>query len=272
MLKKGLLYFVIFVGFIAFFESCGSYSKLLKSNNLDAKYNAAVMYYDRRDYQRAVALFEELIPYVRGTKKAEKVYYYYCYCSYYIEDYITAAADFDNFTTTFPNSEFAEECAYMHAYCYYLDSPIYSLDQENTIKAINQFQLFINKHPQSKRIEKCNNIIDELRFKLETKDFQNAKLYYDLRDYRAAAVAFKNVIYDYPATHYKEESMFLILKSNYLLALNSTERRKHDRYTQAISSYGEFKDNFISSRYIKEANEILDNCRKALEKLTKSNS
>ncbi len=230
------------------------------------------MYYEKKDYQRAVALFEELIPYVRGTKKAEKVYYYYCYCNYYINDYLTAATDFDNFATTFPNSEFAEECSYMHAYCYYMDSPIYSLDQENTIKAMNQFQLFINKHPQSVRIEKCNGILDELRFKLESKDFQNAMLYYDIRDYRAASVAFKNVITDYPASKYKEECMFLILKSDYLLATISTDRRKHDRYTQAILVYGEYKDNFVTIRYIKEANEILDNCRKADAKIIKNNS
>jgi outer membrane protein assembly factor BamD len=254
------------------FEGCSNYQKILKGTNLDAKYDAGVKYYEKKDYQRAVALFEELIPYVRGTKKAEKVYYYYCYCNYYTQDYLVAANDFDNFASTFPNSEFAEECAYMHAYCYYQDSPIYSLDQENTVKAINEFQLFINKHPQSNRIQHCNGLIDELRFKLETKDFQNAKLYYNIGDYRAAAVAFKNVITDYPSTHYKEEAMFLILKSNYLLAVNSVEKKKHDRYTQAILSYGEFKDNFISSRYIKEANEILGNCRKAVDKLTKSNS
>src|ERR1043165_7017447 len=138
---------------------------------------------------------------------------------------MSAAADFENFAITFPNSEFAEECAYMHAYCYYLDSPIYSLDQENTTKAINEFQLFINKHPQSTRVQKSNGIIDELRFKLETKDFSNARQYYDLGDYKASAVAFKNLIADYPSTRYKEEAMFLILKSNYLLAVNSVDKK-----------------------------------------------
>ncbi len=244
----------------------------MKSTNMEEKYNAAVAYYDNKDYQRAVGLFEEMIPYVRGTKRAEKVYYYYCYCNYYIEDYLTAATDFQNFAITFPNSEYAEECLYMHAYCYYLDSPIYSLDQENTVKAINEFQLFINKHPQSARVQKCNGIIDELRFKLESKDFEIAKQYFNLGDYKAASVAFKNVLADYPATHYKEEAMFLILKSNYLLAVNSVEKKKHERYNQTIATYTEVKDNFVSSKYIKEANDILDNCKKAVDKLIKNNS
>lgn len=272
MLKKAVAYFVVLCGFVVTFEGCSDYQKLLKSNNIEAKYNAAIRYYDKKDYQRAVALFEELIPYVRGTKRAEKVYYYYCYCNYYIQDFETAATQFENFVTTFPNSEYAEECAYMHAYCYYMDSPIYSLDQESTYKAINQFQLFINKHPQSNRIEKCNGIIDQLRFKLETKEFQIAKLYYDLKDYKASAVAFKNVIADYPASKYKEEAMFLIVKSNYLLATISTERRKEERYRQAVLTYGEYKDNFVTIRFAKEAKEINDDCVKALGKITKNNS
>src|SRR6185295_14598666 len=67
--------------------SCSKYQKLLKSTDADAKYNAAVKYYEKKDYYRALPLFEELIALYRGQKRGESIYYYYAYCNYYLEDY-----------------------------------------------------------------------------------------------------------------------------------------------------------------------------------------
>ena len=125
------------------FASCSEYSRVTKGKDMDAKLELAVKLYSKGQYYKALPLFEELITIFRGTKKAERTYYYYAYTNYKLGDYEAAAYDFENFSKTFPSSEFAEECAYMHAYCYYQDSPKYSLDQTNTIKAINELQLFI---------------------------------------------------------------------------------------------------------------------------------
>ena len=78
----------------------------------------------------------------------------------------------------------------MTAYCYYLDSPDLTLDQASTYKAIENLQLFINLYPKSERVNECNQLIDKLRNKLETKSFLNAKLYFKIGDYKAAIFAF----------------------------------------------------------------------------------
>ena len=148
--------------------SCSKYQRLLKSSDFEAKYKAAVDYYNKKDYYRSLQLLEELIALYRGTAKGEDVYYYYAKSNYGISDYLTAAYHFETFTKTFPSSPRAEECAYLNAYCYYLDSPVSSLDQDNTMQAIQQFQLFVNHYPQSEKVADCNRLMDELRFKLET--------------------------------------------------------------------------------------------------------
>ena len=237
---------------------------------MDAKLDYAIKLYKKGQYYKALPLFEELITVYRGTKKAEQTYYYYSFTNYQLGDYETAAYDFDNYTKTYPNSEYAEECAYMHAYCYYQDSPNYSLDQTSTLKAINEFQLFIDQHLHSSRVEECNKLIDELRFKLETKDYQNAKLYYHMEDYKAAVTSLGNLVKDFPSTKYREESMFLIVKSAYLLAENSIESKKNERYTNALTSYGEFTAAYPQSEFRKEANSIAETCRKRLEKYSAS--
>jgi outer membrane protein assembly factor BamD len=239
---------------------------MTKTKDMDAKLDYAIKLYKKGQYFKALPLLEELLTVYRGTKKAELTYYYYAYTNYQLADYETAAYDFGNYSKTYPNSEYAEECAYMKAYCYYQDSPNYSLDQTSTVKAINEFQLFIDEHLRSTRVTECNKMIDTLRYKLETKDFENAKLYYHMEEYKAAVTAFENVLKDFPSTMYREEAMFLSVKSRYLLAENSFEEKKHDRYNAALTSYGEFTTAYPDSKYKKEAALIAENVRKRLEK------
>jgi len=244
---------------------------MLKSTNLDAKQEYAIKLYNKGKYYKALPLFEELITLLRGTKKAELTYYYYAYTNYKLEDYETAAYDFDNFTKSFPTSEFAEECGYMNAYCYYLSSPDYTLDQSSTLKALNELQLFIDEHPYSARVEECNKLIDKLRYKLETKEHEIASLYYHMEEYKAAVTAYKNLLKEYPSTMYREECMFMSLKSEYLFAENSIESKKQERYNSALGDYGELLAAYPESKYKKEADGIAEDCRKRLEKFTALN-
>src|SRR5690606_17164297 len=122
-------------------------------------------------------LFEELIAIYRGTEKAENLYYMYAFCDYHLQDYILAAHRFGQFVKTFPLSKKAEECQFMIGYCNYLNSPKFTLDQTQTIAAINEFQLFSNLYPKSTLVDSSNKIIDELIIKLEKKNFEIAKFY-----------------------------------------------------------------------------------------------
>ncbi len=253
--------------------SCSEYQKTLKSNNYDIKYDMAVKYYDKKDYFRASSLFEELLPISRATQKAEKIFYYYAYTQYYLGEYQMAAYHFDNFVKTYPKSLYAEECNYMIAYCYYLDSPVYSLDQTNTAKAINEIQLFINRYPTSVRVKDCNEIMDKLRLKLEIKSFDNAELYFNMEEYKSAIFAFKNMLKDFPDTHYRERSMFYILRASYLLGINSIEAKKSERLKAAVEAYNAYIDAFSGNGlYLKESQLIFENTVKQIDKLKKNNS
>lgn len=234
---------------------------------MDAKMEAAIRYYNKGDYYKALPLFEELITVYRGTRKAEKTYYYYAYTNYRLEDYQAAAYDFDNFRKTFPSSEFTEECSFMHAYCYFQDSPEFSLDQTNTLIAINELQLFADRYPKSTRIEECNNLIDQLREKLETKMYETAKLYYNMESYKAATTTFKNLLHDFPSTKYRETALFLSFKSSYLFAEGSIDSKREGRYNEALRSFGEFTTAFPESKHMKEANDIANGIKKRLDKI-----
>lgn len=268
MLRK-LILPVFSLFFLLFFTSCDNYNKLLKSNDIEKKLEMAKHYYNKGNYFKAIPLFEELISVYRGTEQLEDIYYYYCYCFYGQENYQVAAANFKNFATFYPLSKYAEECNFMQAKCFYMDSPSSRLDQTNTYKAIDAFQLFINTHPASDRIEEANNYIDKLRRKLEIKEYESAQLYLDIGNYKAAAVSFENVLKSFPESPEAENISFLIIKSYYLLAKNSIPSKQEERYLSTIEAYNNFVSQFPESTYQKEAEGLYQSSTEALKTVSK---
>ena len=256
MMKHLVLPFLLVMLMLS--TSCSDYQKILKGNDYQAKYDLALKLYNKKEYQKAFPLIEELVSVKRGTKEAEDIYYYYCYCNYYLDDLISASYHFSQFVKTYPASDRAEEAAYMNAYCYYLGSPVYSLDQTNSFKAIQELQIFINQFPNSSRIAECNELIDKLRVKLEEKSFETGMLYFKMSDYKAAVVALNNTLKDFPMTVYREQIMFTILKSNFLLAENSYDNKKAERYRATLDAYSSFIDRFATGKYAKEAKSIFE--------------
>ena len=248
-------------------SSCGEYQKVLKSDDFNYKYDKAVSYYEDADFNRALPLFSELSNVLMGTSKMESVSYYYAYCHYSTGDYLMASYLFKMYSNNYPKSRHTEECSYMSAYCYYLETPNYSLDATNNYKAIKELQAFINKYPDSERVIECNALIDELRGKLSRKAFENAKQYYITDNYKAAIIALDNVLIDFPSFDNREEVYYLIVKSSYLLAVNSISNKIEERLQLTLDSYEQFKDNYNDSKYIIELESIYNKTNKLLETL-----
>ncbi len=248
------------------FSSCDPYQKLLKSGDLNLKMAKGKEYYNKEEYDKAIPLFEEVLATLRGTKNFEELYYYYAYSQYGAENYVMAAYHFKYIADNYPNFDKAAECEYMSAYCYYLLSPIYSLDQGDTYKAIQALQLFINNHQEDPKVVKANEIIDLLRAKLEFKATKAAELYYDIGDYKAATTALKTLLKEFPDTKNADYIQFLIIKSGYELAEQSINSKKIERYEDAISNYLNFIDKFATSKYAPEAQKIYDKAKSQLDK------
>lgn len=246
--------------FTLFFTGCKSkFEKLRNSNNLAMKYQEAVKLYEKGKYSKALILFDDLSTKYRGRSEAEDLFYLIANANYRQRDYTSARFHFKNFASIYPNSPRAEECRFMAAYCYYIESPRYSLDQENTRKAIDELQLFVNYYPESEKAKEAGVLIQDLRDKLEKKAFNNAKLYYNMGtpdDYRAAVIAFENVLKQYPDTKYAEEIEYLTVKSQYEYADHSSPFKQESRFHDAIDYYDIFVNDFPESKYLPELKSL----------------
>ena len=239
MFKKQLPLFVgLLIVFMVAAIGCKSkYEKLKASNDNAKKFQEGKRLYDKKEYAKALGLFETLLSRYRGTDGATDLFYLNAMANYKLKDYTSAAYHFNEFATSYPSDPRAEEARFLTAYCYYLDAPSYSLDQENTYKCIEKLQLFINLYPKSDRVAEASKLIQDLRDRLELKAYTNAKLYLIVGQNLAATIAFGNVLRDYPDTKYAEELEFLTIKAQYNYAHESLEYKQEDRYNNIFYHY-----------------------------------
>ncbi|MBS9767036.1 MAG: outer membrane protein assembly factor BamD [Flavobacteriaceae bacterium] len=267
MIKNKFYFFVLGVLALAM-SSCGEYQKVLSKGTPQQQYKMATDLYDAQKYSKAIRLFEKMAPFYKGKPQMERIRYMASRSYFNTKQYQLSAYHFDKFAKSYPKSSKAEEAHFLSAYSYYLLSPVYSLDQEDTRKAITEMQRFISKYPDSKRIKEANKCISELTLKLEKKAFEIAKLYYYTEDYIAAVASFDHFLKEYLGSSYKEKAMYYKCKSGYELGMNSIFSKKETRIENAISYCKRFVKIFPKSTYNKEITELKTELETVLEKIT----
>jgi outer membrane protein assembly factor BamD len=237
--------------------SCKSkYEKLKASNDNTKKFAEGKRLYEKKQYSKALGLFETLLTRYRNQEGAEELFYLNAMTTYKLKDYTAASYYFKEYAKDFPSSIHAEEARFLTAYCLYLEAPIFSLDQANTLKSIEAMQLYINLYPKGEHVAEANKLVDELHGRLEEKAFANAKLYYVTGNYQAAVISFGNTLRDYPDTKYAEEIEYLNAKAQYQYARNSRETRQEERFEEAKNLAIGFVEKYPTSKYLKEVNGV----------------
>lgn len=249
-----------------------NFNKILKSTDYTFKLQMAEKYYLNKDYNHAQMLYDDLYRVMKGSEHFEDIWYKYAYCAYYLKDYINAENLFKGFVEAFPNSPKSDEMDYMRAYCYYKQSPKYQLDQTNTTKAMGFMQAFIAQHPNSDKVKEATEIIEKCRAKLEQKDYESAKLYFNLREtnpayLKAASITFNLLMNAYPDSQFSDEYKLYVIKSEYLYAIQSMELKKKDRLEQVITDCNDFNDRFPDSKLKKEVQQYLELSNSTIKKI-----
>ncbi len=252
---NNLLKFLLILAF--FGQSCkSSYDKIRTSGNAPLVLKAANQYYAKKNYLKAQTLYELIISSFKGQKESEDIYFNFAYCHYYLSEFELSSHLFKNFSNTFVNSPKREEALFMSNYAIYKTSPNYKLDQSGTEKAIEGFQSFVNEFPESSRVKDCNEKIDELRSKLETKAFEQGKLYYNVKSYQACLTTLDNLMVDFPETKNHREIRFLKAKANYEWAVNSIFEKQKERFLSTVELTNQFLKKYPSGKFVQDIKEI----------------
>ncbi len=258
---------LLFVLIVLSLTACSKFNKVLKSNDYEYKLKMAGEYYDKKMYRQSQVLFEELFPVFKGTPQFDDLYYKYAYAHYYLKDYTTAENLYKGYLEVFPNSSRAEEVEFMQAYCYYKQSPKAELEQANTMKAIGMFQVFLNTHAESPKRKEAEDIIAQCQEKLEKKEFLSAQLYYNVGQFRAAALTYTTLMNNYPDSQKGDEYKLMAIKSYYKYAEMSVKDKQEERFTRVVREVEDFQDRFPESKLLKEAERYLTLSQNQLKSL-----
>ena len=224
-----------------FFSSCSEYQKAIKSDDLAVKAKLANDLFEKEKYKKAITLFEQITPSMKGKPSAERIFYMLSKSYYETEQYYLAGYAFESFASNYPKSEKREEAAFLGAKCFYTLSPKYSLDQTDTYKALDKLQSFIDTYPNSDYMPMANVLVKELTDKLEKKAFEIAKQYNTVaeyyRDFDAPLKTLDNFLADYPGTKYKEDALYYKFDTLFRYAINSIESKKQERLNNAKAAY-----------------------------------
>ncbi|MBT8263380.1 MAG: outer membrane protein assembly factor BamD [Bacteroidia bacterium] len=253
MIRTSLLVLITVLSF----TSCSEYQKVLKDDDASRKFAMADSLYEKGKYKKALKLMEQIVPVYRGKPQAEKLMYMYANTFYNLEDFYLAGYQFERFETSYPKSDSLEVAAYKSARSYYELSPRYSLDQKDTYKGLERLQSYIDKYPNSPFRTEANSLVSELREKLETKDYEVAKQYLNIEDYKAAIEAFDNFITDHPGTSLRKEAFYGRFEAAYKLAINSLPSLVKERLEIAKGHYNSFNKYYEDSELTEEAKKIM---------------
>ena len=251
---------------LAAFAACKSqYEILLSSNDVDAKYKAAMDYYNNGKFLKAGQLFESMAILTDGTERDDTVRYYWALSNYRYKDYYTAESNLAKFIEKYPQSPFTEEARFLRLDCLYRATYRWELDQTPTRNCLAYITEYITEYKSDEaHLEACMKMINDLKDRLDRKEYENARLYYKMEDYLAARVALRNVLKDNAENAYREDILYYTAMASYHYARMSVQAKQKERYLVFVDDYLNFVGEYPESKYRRELDAMYRRSQRAL--------
>lgn len=214
--------------------------------NADERLQYAMGLYNDEDYEEAATEFEALLLQYPGSSIVDDAQYYLGMCKYNRDEFILAAYEFSKLIKNIPASDFVPDAQFMLAQSYYELSPNYTLDQKYTVKAIEEYQAFIDFFPLNEKVSEAEQKITELNDKLGRKEYTIAYIYQKLDYYTASLKYYENVIEVYHDTPYAP----LALYSKIELLMD------REREDEALTEMKRFVRLYPDDQNFKEINDL----------------
>ena len=264
-------FYLLIVLLSLFLGSCAKWTALQNTRDYEYKYEAAKSLYAEGKYGQASMYFAEVLAIMKGTANAEESLYLAGMSNFRNKDYDAASQYFKKYYQVYPKGLYVEYARYYCGLSLYNMTPDPRLDQQSTFEAIKEFQEFLDYYPYTSIKESTQEMIYALQDKLVEKEYLSAKLYYDLgtytmncayggSNYEACVVTAQNALRDFPFAkpERREELSIMVLRAKYLLAEQSIDIKRVLRYRDCIDEYYSFVNDFPESRYVKEAEKIMN--------------
>lgn len=260
MLNKLLVVF----GLLFVISACQNDKLIKRGDTLQVAYQKAMAFYMSEDYTEAANAFDTVTRLGRGTDYGQEAQFYLAESYFKNRQYLLAASEYDRFISLYPNEERRQDAEFKAAMSYYHQSPRYKLDQSATRNAIERFQLFNNRYPDSELVTEAADKIDELRNKLARKSYEAAQFYVRTDQYLAATIYLEETIDQFPESEWAEKALVDLIETYITYADNSVPERQEERYSKAVDTYDKFLQLFPDSEYRSDVENMHDEAQNKL--------
>ena len=215
-------------------------------NNDTQIYNSGLELLKKKRFDEAIERFTELeiqYPYSDWSSRGQMLIGFSHYSN---REYDEAILSLSKFIELNPDHPLVPYSIFLKGYSYYERIPSIELDQEYSVKALEEFLELTNRYPNSKYKKKSFEIIKVLRNHLSSKELLIGKFYQSKGNYLAAIKRYKQVLKKYKRSVHTPESLFRLVESYTSLGLV-----KQANYLYKILSY-----NFPRSTWKKEGDTL----------------
>lgn len=255
------------------FFSCSEYQKVLKEDDVKAKYEMAEKFYEAGDFKRSNRLYEQIAPKYVGKPQGERVMFFLANTYFNRGDFNMAGYQFERFVKSYPKSDKVAQASFLSAKSYFELSPVHSLDQTDTDKALLKLQNFINTYSTSEYFDEANQMAQDLTVKKARKAFEIMKQYNKIGEFnydmlKSAMAASDNFVSDFPGSQFREEAMYVKVEAATNLARNSFKGLQEERYGAALEAYNNFFKQYPDSEYTDQLLKLNEVIQKGLQSLS----
>jgi outer membrane protein assembly factor BamD len=205
---------------------------------------------ERGSTYNAKQVFEELIYSAPGSAIIDSAHYGLAETFFAEDNFYQALVEYEILVSSFPRSTLVDNAAFKVGLCYWEQSLNYRLDQTETRKAIDAFQIFLLDYPGSDLAEEAIDYLYLCREKLARKLLYQGTTYSKLGtegDLRAAIISLQEMLQLYPDSSYTGEALWWLAEAYYRLEM----------FDQAVVVYGSLVREYPDSKRIKAARERL---------------
>ncbi|MDZ7268306.1 MAG: outer membrane protein assembly factor BamD [candidate division KSB1 bacterium] len=187
--------------------ACGG-NKLRANLSNEERLAHALELFRKKNYFDARTHFRIVVLNAPGSSFVDVAQYYLAECHYGMEEFITAAAEYEKLLRLYPQSEYLDDAQYKLGMCYFQLSPKADLDQKYTWQAIEQFQRFLDDYPDSELRQEVVHKLNLTREKLAQKEYRTADLYRRTGSHESALIYYDSVLNHYYDTRYYEPALY----------------------------------------------------------------
>ncbi|MEO2116392.1 MAG: outer membrane protein assembly factor BamD [bacterium] len=243
---------LIFFSIIFFIAGCGWANPFDDNIPYKTRFEDGLVFFEDEKYAKAAQQFDIIVDRGSHTDLGDDALFFLAESYFLDEDYELALIEYEKLVSRMGFSPYIEKTRWRICETLMALSPNYYHDQESSRKAIIEIQQFLDDYPSSNHSLGADNLIKELRLRLAQKNMETGELYFKLKAYDSAIVAYKIVIKDYYDTTYYRDANLEVIRCLVLLD-------KNEEAEEFLDSLNKSDESLVNDSFKKIASDILNN-------------